>query len=161
LFIVLQITSQDFTNHGSSQCSLVFATVSPIASATPEPQTHQTAMRRLRLRVSGVRSLVPQVYDREKSHTRIAPKPFYNPVMPVTSIFPNKRCAYVNRVAGVESAMTATIAECAENARQSKWFASKTKNEEERKFLLRMAKRWSELAAEKEREVLRAARSAA
>jgi hypothetical protein len=56
--------------------------------------------------------------------------------------------------------MTATIAECAENARQCKWYASKTKNEEERKFLLRMAKRWSELAAEKEREVLSAARSA-
>ena len=57
--------------------------------------------------------------------------------------------------------MTATIAECAENARQCKWYASKTNNAEERKFLLRMAKRWSELAAEKEREVLTAARSAA
>ena len=56
--------------------------------------------------------------------------------------------------------MTAMIAECAENARQCKWYASKTKNEE-RKFLLRMAKRWSELAADKEREVLKAARSAA
>jgi hypothetical protein len=42
-----------------------------------------------------------------------------------------------------------------------KWYASKTKNAEERKFLLRMAKRWSELAADKEREVLKAARSAA
>ena len=42
--------------------------------------------------------------------------------------------------------MTAMIAECAENARQCKWYASKTKNAEERKFLLRMAKRWSELA---------------
>jgi hypothetical protein len=59
------------------------------------------------------------------------------------------------------AAMTATITECAENARQCKWYASKTNNAEERKFLLRMAKRWSELAAEKEREVLRAARSAA
>jgi hypothetical protein len=57
--------------------------------------------------------------------------------------------------------MTAMIAECAENARQCKWYASKTNNAEERKFLLRMAKRWSELAAEKEREVLKAARSAA
>ena len=51
--------------------------------------------------------------------------------------------------------MTATIAECTENVRQCKWYASKTNNAEERKFLLRMAKRWSELAAEKEREVLR------
>ena len=57
--------------------------------------------------------------------------------------------------------MNATIAECTENARQCKRYASKTKNAEERKFLLRMAKRWNELAAEKEREVLRAARSAA
>ena len=40
--------------------------------------------------------------------------------------------------------MTATIAECAENARQCKGYASKTKNAEERKFLLRMANRWSE-----------------
>jgi hypothetical protein len=36
--------------------------------------------------------------------------------------------------------MTATIAECAENARQCKRYASKTKNAEERKFLIRMAK---------------------
>jgi hypothetical protein len=59
------------------------------------------------------------------------------------------------------AAMTAIISECAENARQCKWYASKTKNAEERKFLLRMAKRWSKLAADKEREVLKAARSAA
>jgi hypothetical protein len=57
--------------------------------------------------------------------------------------------------------MTATIAECAENARRCKSYASKTKNAEERKFLLHMARCWGELAAEKEREVLSAARSAA
>ena len=45
--------------------------------------------------------------------------------------------------------MTATIAECRENAGQCKWYASKTKNAEERKFLLRMARSWVELAAEK------------
>jgi len=45
--------------------------------------------------------------------------------------------------------------------RQCEWYASKTNNSDDRKFLLRMAKRWSELAAEKEREVLKAARSAA
>ena len=56
--------------------------------------------------------------------------------------------------------MTPTIAECAENARQCRWYASKTNKVEERKFLLRMAKRWTELAAEKEREVREAARSA-
>ena len=48
--------------------------------------------------------------------------------------------------------MTATIAECAENARRCKWYASKTKSVEERRFLL-MAKRWRDLAAEKEREI--------
>jgi hypothetical protein len=57
--------------------------------------------------------------------------------------------------------MTATIAECSENARQCKRYASKSKNVGQRKFLLRMAKRWSELAAEKEREVPWPARSAA
>jgi hypothetical protein len=45
--------------------------------------------------------------------------------------------------------MSATIAECAGNARQCKQYASKTKDASERKFLLRMAKRWRELAAEK------------
>jgi hypothetical protein len=54
-----------------------------------------------------------------------------------------------------------TIAECAENARQCEWYASKAKSAEERKFLLRMAKHWKNLAAEKEREVLTAARSVA
>ena len=57
--------------------------------------------------------------------------------------------------------MTATIAERREYARQCEWHAAKTKNADERKFLLRMAKRWTELAADKEREVLKAARSAA
>jgi hypothetical protein len=54
-----------------------------------------------------------------------------------------------------------TIAECAENARQCERYASKAKNAVERKFLLRMAKHWKKLAAEKEREVLTAARSVA
>jgi hypothetical protein len=57
------------------------------------------------------------------------------------------------------------IAECDRSFWRASFYtstaASKTNNAEERKFLLRMAKRWSELAAEKEREVLRAARSAA
>ena len=48
------------------------------------------------------------------------------------------------------------------NARQCDWYASKAKSAEERKFLLRMAKHWKKLAAEKEqREVLTAARSVA
>jgi predicted small metal-binding protein len=54
-----------------------------------------------------------------------------------------------------------TIAECAENARQCEWYASKARSAEERKFLRRMAKHWKKLAAEKERDVLTAARSVA
>jgi hypothetical protein len=57
--------------------------------------------------------------------------------------------------------MNKTIVECVENARQCAWYASKTKNEEEQKFLLRLAERWTELAAEKERELRDAVRSAA
>jgi hypothetical protein len=171
LLIVLQITSRDFTNSRVFTVLIAVHDREPIASATSERKRTRQQIRRLRCRWLGVRPLVPQVYDREKSYTGIAPEPFYNPVMPVTSIFPNKRSCDMNRVPKVESAMTwafskkidghaATIAECAENARQSKWFASKTKNEEERKFLLHMAKRWTELAAEKERELRDAARSA-
>jgi hypothetical protein len=57
--------------------------------------------------------------------------------------------------------MLPTIAECVENARQCEWYAGRTKNEEDRKFLLRMAKQWTKFAAEKEREILATARAAA
>jgi hypothetical protein len=57
--------------------------------------------------------------------------------------------------------MNKTIAECVENARQCAWYASKTNNEEEQKFLLRLAERWTEFAVEKERELRDATRSAA
>jgi hypothetical protein len=56
--------------------------------------------------------------------------------------------------------MSATLAECADNARQCKLYAHKTTSAEERKFLLRMANSWMELAADKERELRDAARSA-
>ena len=49
--------------------------------------------------------------------------------------------------------MNKTIVECVENARQCAWYASKTKNEAEQKFLILLAERWIELAAEKEREL--------
>jgi hypothetical protein len=49
--------------------------------------------------------------------------------------------------------MSVTIAECAENARLCRWYASKANNADERRFLLRMAKRWTALAVEKEREM--------
>ena len=57
--------------------------------------------------------------------------------------------------------MTLTIADCIANARRCEWYASKTINAEERKFLLRMAKHWTKLAADKEREMRKTARSAA
>jgi hypothetical protein len=53
-----------------------------------------------------------------------------------------------------------TIEECLEHARQCEWYAAHTNHEEDRKFLLRMAKNWKKLAAEKEREVRASARAA-
>jgi hypothetical protein len=46
--------------------------------------------------------------------------------------------------------MSPTIEECLEHARQCEWYAEHTNDEEDRKFLLRMAKHWKKLAAEKE-----------
>jgi hypothetical protein len=57
--------------------------------------------------------------------------------------------------------MSPTIEECLEHARQCEWYAAHTTDEENRKFLLRMAKHWKKLAAEKEQEVRTSARSAA
>ena len=59
------------------------------------------------------------------------------------------------------SSMSPTIAECLEHARQCEWYAARTNDEEDRKFLLRKAKHWTKLAAEKELEVRAAARAAA
>ena len=57
--------------------------------------------------------------------------------------------------------MPPTIAECLEHARQCEWYAARTNDEEDRKFLLRKAKHWTKLAAEKELEVRASARAAA
>ena len=57
--------------------------------------------------------------------------------------------------------MSPTIEECLEHARQCEWYAAHTHHEEDRKFLLRMAKQWTKLAWEKKREVRASARSAA
>jgi hypothetical protein len=57
--------------------------------------------------------------------------------------------------------MSPTIAECLEHARQCEWYASRTNDEEDRKFLLRMAKHWTKLASEKELEIRASARAAA
>jgi hypothetical protein len=54
-----------------------------------------------------------------------------------------------------------TIAECLENARQCEWYAARTNDEEDRKFLLRKAKDWTKQAIKKELEIRAAARVAA
>ena len=57
--------------------------------------------------------------------------------------------------------MSPTIADCLEHARQCEWYAAHTNDEEDRKFLLRMAKHWKKLAAEKELDIRASARVAA
>jgi len=57
--------------------------------------------------------------------------------------------------------MSPTIEECLAHARQCEWYAEHTNDEEERKFLTRMAKHWKKLAAEKEQEVRASGRAAA
>ena len=55
--------------------------------------------------------------------------------------------------------MSPTVTECLEHARQCEWYAARTNDEEDRKFLLRKAKYWTKLAAEKELEVRASARA--
>jgi hypothetical protein len=54
-----------------------------------------------------------------------------------------------------------TIAECLEHARQCEWYAARTGDEQDRKFLLRRANEWTNLAKEKELEIRASARTAA
>ena len=57
--------------------------------------------------------------------------------------------------------MSPTVAECLEHARQCEWYAARTNDEGDRKFLLRKAKDWTKLAQEKELDVRAAAKTAA
>jgi hypothetical protein len=57
--------------------------------------------------------------------------------------------------------MSPTISECLENARQCEWYAARTSDEADRKFLLRKAKDWTKLAQRKEFEIRASARRAA
>jgi hypothetical protein len=57
--------------------------------------------------------------------------------------------------------MSPTVTECLEHARQYEWYAARTNDEGNRKFLLRKAKDWTKLAGEKELEVGASARAAA
>ena len=61
----------------------------------------------------------------------------------------------------MEIFMSLTIAECLEHARQCEWYPAHTNDEEDPKFLLRMAKHWTKLASEKELEIRASARAAA
>ena len=45
--------------------------------------------------------------------------------------------------------MSPTIAECLEHARQCEWYAARTNNEADRKFLLWRAQEWTKLAEER------------
>jgi hypothetical protein len=54
-----------------------------------------------------------------------------------------------------------TIAECLEHARQCEWYAARTGDEADRKFLLRKAKDWTKLAQQRELEIRASARRAA
>ena len=51
-----------------------------------------------------------------------------------------------------------TIAECLEHARQCEWYAARTNDEQDRKFLLRKAREWTKLAIKKELEIRASAR---
>ena len=57
--------------------------------------------------------------------------------------------------------MKGTITECLENARECEWYAAHTRNEEDRKFLLRKAKDWTKMAMKRELEIRATARVAA
>ena len=57
--------------------------------------------------------------------------------------------------------MSRTTEECLERARQCEWYAARTNDEGDRKFLLQKAREWTKLAAEKELEVRASARVAA
>jgi hypothetical protein len=52
----------------------------------------------------------------------------------------------------LEVVMSPTITECLEHARQCKWYAARTGDEGDRKFLLWRAELWTKLAREKEQE---------
>ncbi len=49
--------------------------------------------------------------------------------------------------------MSPTIEECLARARQCEWYAARTNDERDRKFLLRKAKDWTKVAIKKELEI--------
>ena len=63
----------------------------------------------------------------------------------------NARAPRPARNAG-DRVMSPTVTECLEHARQCEWYAARTNNEEDRKFLLWRADQWTKRAQEKELE---------
>jgi hypothetical protein len=61
----------------------------------------------------------------------------------------------------MELSMSLTIEQCLEHARQCEWYATRTNDEADRKYLRQRAKHWIKLAAEKELEIRASARAAA
>jgi hypothetical protein len=57
--------------------------------------------------------------------------------------------------------MAPTIEQCLEHARECEWYAARTNDEADRKYLRHRAKHWIKLAAEKELEIRASARAAA
>jgi hypothetical protein len=57
--------------------------------------------------------------------------------------------------------MSSTIEECSVHARQCEWYAARTNDEGDRKFLIRRAQQWTKLAKQKEIELKASARTAA
>ena len=47
--------------------------------------------------------------------------------------------------------MSPTVAECLEHARQCEWYAARTNDKGDRKFLLRKAKDWTKQARKRDR----------
>ena len=57
--------------------------------------------------------------------------------------------------------MSPTVTECLEHARQCEWYAARTNNEADSKFLLWRDEQWMKRAREKELETRASARPAA
>jgi hypothetical protein len=57
--------------------------------------------------------------------------------------------------------MSTTIAECLEHARQCEWYAARTNDEADRKYLLWRSQEWTRLAQEIETELRASADTAA
>jgi hypothetical protein len=65
---------------------------------------------------------------------------------------PERRFPVINRTRRRRD-MPPTIAECLEHARYCEWYAARTNDQEDGKFLLQSARDWTKLAAKKELDI--------